>query len=376
MTSYNSSIQTILTRHEGEAGDFYWFHPRATAIPGKAGGPPAVVMTISRHLGASDHYSGLHVMHSADLGRTWTPPAAAPELDWVRDGSVDIAVADVTPGYHAPTGKVIAVGAQVRYDCGGEQLEDTKRAHQTAYAVYDPGTGSWTRWKRLEMPSDERFDFARNACAQWIVAPDGTLLLPFYFGESAKVPWSITVAQFAFDGREATYLRHGTELHMREKRGLGEPSLVECRGRHFLTIRSDDRGYVASGRDGLAFDPIKPWLFDDGAELGSYNTQQHWLAHGGTLFLIYTRRGADNDHIVRHRAPLFMAEVDQDRLCVIRSTERVLIPARFGELGNSGAAPITDAQSWVTVSEGWVDSKFKTLPGTESRTLIARIAWG
>jgi len=226
------------------------------------------------------------------------------------------------------------------------------------------------------MPSDERFDFARNACAQWIVAPDGTLLLPFYFGESAKVPWSITVAQFAFDGREATYLRHGTELHMREKRGLGEPSLVECRGRHFLTIRSDDRGYVASGRDGLAFDPIKPWLFDDGAELGSYNTQQHWLAHGGTLFLIYTRRGADNDHIVRHRAPLFMAEVDQDRLCVIRSTERVLIPARFGELGNSGAAPITDAQSWVTVSEGWVDSKFKTLPGTESRTLIARIAWG
>jgi hypothetical protein len=31
---------------------------------------------------------------------------------------------------------------------------------------------------------------------------------------------------------------------------------------------------------------------DDGAELGSYNTQQHWLSHGDGLFLMYTRRGA------------------------------------------------------------------------------------
>lgn len=41
---------------------------------------------------------------------------------------------------------------------------------------------------------------------------------------------------------------------------------------------------------------------DDGKELGSYNTQRHWLAHSVGPFLVYTRRGADNDHILRHRA--------------------------------------------------------------------------
>ena len=62
-------------------------------------------------------------------------------------------MADVTPGWHAPTGKVIALGALVRYSPKGEQLEDTRRAHQTAYAVYDHGSvrrippkaGTWTR---------------------------------------------------------------------------------------------------------------------------------------------------------------------------------------------------------------------------------------
>ncbi len=39
-------------------------------------------------------------------------------------------------------------------------------------------------------------------------------------------------------------------------------------------------------------------------------------------FLVYTRRGADNDHVFRHRAPLFIAQVDPKRLDVIRASER------------------------------------------------------
>ena len=41
----------------------------------------------------------------------------------------------------------------------------------------------------------------------------------------------------------------------------------------------------------------REWRFDDGSPLGSYNTQQHWVTVGGGLFLVYTRKGADNDHI-------------------------------------------------------------------------------
>ena len=76
-----------------------------------------------------------------------------------------------------------------------------------------------------------------------------------------------------------------------------------------------------------------PALGDDGAELGSYNTMEHWIAHEKGLFLVYTRRGANNDHIIRNRAPLFMAQVDPERLVVLRATEQALVPERGASLG-------------------------------------------
>ena len=104
------------------------------------------------------------------------------------------------------------------------------------------------------------------------------------------------------------------------------------------------------------------------------NTQQHWLAHQDGLFLVYTRRGASNDHILLHRAPLFMAQVDADRLQVIRRTERVLVPERGGELGNFGAAAINARESWVTVSEGvWSDDARRR--GAKGATFVARVRW-
>ncbi len=121
---------------------------------------------------------------------------------------------------------------------------------------------------------------------------------------------------------------------------------------------------MTKGDDGLHFDPIRPWTFDDGAELGSYNTQQHWLMHSDGLLLVYTRRGANNDHIMRHRAPLFAAEVDRERLCVRRGTERILIPERGGEMGNFGASAIDARESWVTVGEGvWDDAAHRRARG-------------
>ena len=73
---------------------------------------------------------------------------------------------------------------------------------------------------------------------------------------------------------------------------------------------------------------------------------------GKGLFLVYTRRGAGNDHIFRHRAPLFIAQVDPSRLCVIRATEKVLLPAEGATLGNSGVCRISDQESWITCGEG------------------------
>ncbi len=236
---YEIRLQTVL---EHDDGKFLWYHPRAAAIPGGTGGQPEVMLTLQQHLRTSDHYSGLFAMRSTDLGVHWSRPDPRPELAWRKESDrVTIAVADVTPGWHAPTRRLLALGAQVRYSAAGEQLEDQPRAHQTAYASFDPATGAWTGWQTLEMPKLEQFNFARSACAQWIVRPDGALLVPFYFGRNATEPFRVMVAECGFDGTRLVYRRHGTELSLPVVRGLCEPSLAVFEGRYYLTLRNDLR---------------------------------------------------------------------------------------------------------------------------------------
>ncbi len=356
--------------------DFCWFHPRVAAVPGMGhDGGPAVILAIQKHLRVSDYYSGMWTMRSDDLGQTWTEPTEVPELAWVREpDGVVVAVADVTPGWHAASQRLLAIGCSVRYSPQGRQLADVKRSSQTAYAVHDPRTGAWSRWQTLQLPDERKFDLARCGCCQWLVKPDGTLLIPIYFGESTGKPFSVTVLHCRFDAETITYLSHGTELSLNVVRGLCEPSLILCRGRYYMTLRNDKRAYVTTSEDGLHFEPIKPWTFDDGKELGSYNTQQHWLANGRALYLSYTRRGADNDHIFRHRAPLFVAQVDPQRLCVLRGTEQVVIAERGAAMGNFGAAAINGQQSWVTVSE-YIDSNRRQPRGADGSTFAARVMW-
>lgn len=368
-------VQLDVARQELNPG-FCWFHPRAAAIP-EAGrnGQPAVVMTLQKHLRVSDYYSGLWMMRSEDLGKTWSGPTEIPELAWQpQPNDMVLAVADVTPGYHAPSGKLLAIGCTVRYSPRGEQLADTKRFSQTAYAVYSPKTERWSTWQILDMPPDDKFNMARNACAQWMVESDGTLLLPMYFAPAENVPCSVTVVRCQFDGQKLSYLAHGDELTLNVVRGLCEPSIVKFQERYWLTIRNDVKGYVTSGRDGLHYEPIQPWTFDDGSELGSYNTQQHWLTHGDGLFLCYTRRGANNDHIERNRAPLFVAQVDPRKPCVLRSTEQLVLPERGVMLGNFGAASITAEQSWVTDAELMLSDQPHPR-GANGSVWVGRVLW-
>ena len=371
--------QSVVLEHDD--GKFLWFHPRTVAVPtgllraSEGGKPPEVWMTLQKHLRTSDHYSGLSLMRSEDLGKTWTGPTAQPELDWVHESDeVDIAVCDVTPGWHPQTRKILAVGAQVRYSRGGAQLNDVPRAHQTAYAVIDPATGRCTKWQRLQLPADDLFEVARSACAQFLVEPDGSVLLPFYVAPHPDRPHSVTVVRCRFDGTKLTYQEHGNVLKLDDVRGLVEPSLARFGGRFWLTIRHDLKGYVAVSDDGLRFGPAEPWRFEDGTEPGSYNTQQHWLTHSDGLFLCYTRRGLKNDHITRHRAPLVIAQVNPETRRIVRSTEQILVPERGATLGNFGAAAITPREAWVTVSEGiWDDAARQR--GATGALWLARVRW-
>lgn len=356
--------------------DWCWFHPRAAAMPGhgRAGGP-AVVMTLQKHLKTSDHYSGLYFMRSDDRGQTWTDPVLPPELDWRRDRDVDVAVADCTPGWHALTGRLLVIGTKVRYRATGEQLYDVPGCHQLSYTTYDPATGRWTPWQELATPEMAgKFYLVAPGCVQWLVKADGTLLVPVYFKGPTGSDYASTVLHLGFDGHTLTYLDHGDELGLTGGRGLYEPSLAKYRGKYYLTLRNDARGYVTTGPDGLHWGPVQPWAWDGGGELGSYNTQQHWLVHHDGLFLCYTRRGANNDDIPRHRAPLFLAQVDPQKLQVLRATEQVLMPERGVMLGNFGANLLDENESWVTDAE----YMFGAAPhprGADNSVFVARVRW-
>jgi hypothetical protein len=251
--------------------------------------------------------------------------------------------------------------------------------------VYDEPSRLWSEWKTIRPPADDPAYFNSGAgCVQRFDLPDGDILLPIYFipEDDTSRCYRASVMRCGFDGRDLTFKARGPDLLCPEPRGLCEPSLTHFDGRYFLTMRNDVRGYVSVSRDGLGFDPIKPWTFDDGTEIGNYNTQQHWVTHRDGLFLVYTRRGANNDHVFRHRAPLFMAQVDPDRLCLIRATERRVVPERGARLGNFGICTASPEESWVVVSE-WMqttgpdnyDCTVCERYGSNNALFVSRIKW-
>ena len=354
-----------------------WFHPRVAAMPGHGiAGQPAVVMTIQKHLGVSDHYSGLYFLRTNNLGETWTGPTEIPELaSRPGENNETIAVCDVTPGWLTHSGKVLAIGIKLRYGPNGEQLVDLSRSHECAYATYEPKSDKWTAWKILAMPeTDGKFFLVAPGCVQWLEQPDGTLLIPVYFQGPNGGDYTATVLHCAFDGQELKYLRQGDELTSPVGRGFYEPSLTRFLDKYYLTLRHDTAAFVTTSDDGLHFEPVQKWTFDDEQDLGSYNTQAHWVTHSGGLFLTYTRRGAKNDHVTRNRAPIFIAQVDPDTLQVLRRTEQVLLPERGVMLGNFGAAAISPHESWVTDAEFLVSDKPHP-NGADDTVWLGRVKW-
>ncbi len=339
-----------------------WVHPRAGAIPVEDG-PPIVVLTMHKlRITGDDVFYPIEDMRTDDGGKTWTGPTAHADAFARRqlEGGIEVGVCDWWPAWHAGSGRLLGVGHTVRYVA--DDIPSQALPRSTAYGVYDADARTWTPWKTMETPYGEE----GAGSVQRLDLPNGDILLPTYFtmpemfSKGVEDRWlsqyGVTVMRCTFDGETLRHIEQGNEMTVPTGRGLAEPSLIEFQGRYVLTLRNNDRAYVTSGTDGLHFDEPKVWTFDDGSELGNYNTQQHWVVMPDALYLVYNRRGADNDNVVRHRAPLFIAQVDPDRLCVIRDTEQILVPNRGARLGNFGVTKISDNESWVSVAE-WMQTK-------------------
>ncbi len=362
----------------GYDGTMCWVHARAGAMPAN---PPKVVLTMQKLLlTGSDVFYALNEMRTDDLGRTWHGPTEHGDSLGRRSeaNGVIVAASDFWPKWHQRTGKLLGIGHTVRY-LDNRVMHGAPR--QTVYSVYDPDKSMWTPWTTLAMPAEARFFDAGAGSVQRVDLPNGDLLVPIYHGAKGDKHHRVSVLRCRFDGRTLKLIEAGNELAVNTTRGLSEPSIARFGGRYYLTIRHDERGYVTSSRDGLHYDPPQPWLWDDGSDLGNYNTQQHWVTHSDGLYLVYTRKGAKNDHVFRHRAPLFLARVDPKTLRVIRSSEQVLVPERGARLGNFGVTDVNERETWVTVTE-WMQTwgpNFVMKPdnpyGADNTLYAARIVW-
>ncbi|MCB1275514.1 sialidase family protein [Prosthecobacter sp.] len=372
---YEIRLETITKGYDGK---MCWVHPRAGAIPGS---PPQVVLTMQKLLlTGSDVFYALNHVSTSDLGKTWTQPVEHANTLGRREeaGGVIVAACDFTPKWHAKSGKLLGIGHTVRYS---DNKVIHERPRETCFAVFDPKTSTWSPWTPMPMPDGVKFYNAGAGSVQRVDLENGDILLPIYFKAKGDKYYRVTVLRCSFDGSTLRYVEQGNDLSLESGRGVYEPSLIRCAGKFYLTQRNDTAGYVCVSDDGLHFSEPKKWCWGDGSDLGNYNTQQHWVAHHDDLYLVYTRRGANNDHVFRHRAPLFMAEVDKATLTVKRETERVLVPERGARLGNFGVCEVNEDEVWVTVAE-WMQKngpdiviKPDNALGADNSVYAARILW-
>jgi lysophospholipase L1-like esterase len=368
--------ETLWTNREGQATT--WFHPRACVIPGK-GDVPHVLMTLQA-IGGSDYFGPVHWSLSKDLGRTWSDPVVIPALGRKpvpgRDDGLMAAVCDVTPQYHPQTKTVLALGHVVFYK-GEYFARNEQLARYPIYAVR-AADGSWSDRKILKWEDPRGSFIYSNNCGQRVVLPDGEIQMSFTFGPQAERRM-VAGVRARFDGETLEVNQVGPPLQHPHGRGLLEPSVAQFQNQFWMTIRAEDgRGYVTRSADGIQWEEKKPWSWDDGTPLDMSTTQQHWLTHSDGLFLVYTRKDKDNINVIRWRSPLYVAQVDVKRMCLIRSTERTVLPLvgdgvdvpdQVALMGNFNVTHVSPEESWVTVGE-WMPKS-----GYRGDVLLARIRW-
>ena len=320
-----------------------------------------LITTQPLRLSGSDIFYGMHTLTGTDGGAVWSKPVPSKTL--VRMPHTvpgqEVCICDMTPMYHKKTGKIFATGALAVYE--NDEFPPPPAENNTGWTVFDEEAGDWRPMRFLGKPQGEEFYNCGSGCCQCVELENGDILVPVYYQDkqAASDPWhscsKAAVFRCTFDGEELRFVEAGSPLAVDVPRGLGEPSVTAYGGAYYLCLRNDVTGYVTRSADGLHYEAPRELCFDDGENLGSYNTQQHWITGGGKLWLVYTRRGADNDHVFRHRAPLFIAEFDPVHLCVVRATERIAVPERGARLGNFGCFSVSDSESYVIAAE-WMQT--------------------
>ena len=332
-----------------------------------------------QEIAGSDFFGPVHSSHSLDLGKTWSnPDGIAPLARFPVAGHEGLkqGVCDVVPQYHPASKSILALGHNVFYRGKHFSRKDQLPRFPT-YTVRRPD-GSWSDLKKLEWDDPRGAFIYTNNCGQRVVLPDGDIIMSFTFGPTSAAR-SVAGVRCSFNGETLKIKEVGPAITSNIGRGLLEPSVTQFDGHFYMTIRAEDNhGYLAISDDGLNYSDKIPWAWDDGEPLTMSTTQQHWLTHSDALFLVYTRKAESNSKVIRWRAPLFVARVDPEKRCLIRSTEQVVLPLvgdgnndpdNVALMGNFAVTNVSPDESWVTAGE-WIPKN-----GARGDVLLGKIRW-
>ena len=347
-----------------------WFHPRACRTP------DGLFMNLQTIYG-SDGFGPVHWSAFGDAGTTWSEPQPVPGLGRkLHDDGVEEGVCDTVPSYHPQTNTILSMGWNVYYK--DNVLTRPNERRWPVYVVRRPD-GSFTEPRKLDWDEPAAARIYGSNCSQRVTLPNGDLIIPMTFADYNREDRLVTTVLASFDGETVRIRERGSSLSLAVKRGLVEPSVTRWGDAYWMTIRAEDgRGYVTRSAEGLQWDELRPWSWDDGEPLEMSTTQQHWLEHGEALHLVYTRKDASNLNVMRWRAPLWMARFDAASRALLRSTERIVVPmsgdgvndpAHTARLGNFHVVNVSPRESLVSVGENIPDFAY------EGRVLQARIRW-
>ena len=308
---------------------------------------PDIAVATAQYLNVagSDLFDGLLASISYDKGRTWSEFTVQDGLRPQVENGITTVGCDATPMYHKKSGTILLLGHTASYGKG--DMHPIGGARNTFYSVFNLETKTFSPIRFVRMP--EGYENCGNGSGQSLELENGDLLIPVYFQKKGETTASSAVMRCSFDGQDVVFQEIGNALTVQIERGLCEPSLAYHNGVYYMTLRNDECGLVAKSEDGLHYGDMRLWCWENGSILQNYNTQQHFMQAGEELYLVYTRRGADNDRVFRHRAPLFAAKVEYMHL--VKATEFALTPERGARCGNFGVTDYGNGKAAVMVAE-------------------------
>ncbi len=314
-----------------------------------------------------DHY----VSVSCDGGRSFDEPTPLTGMDTVQDG-IRTHVNINSLYYNRKLDKWFVFACRLYYAGDGEPLLKNGGAYSApVYTTFDLKTRDWdTNIRDIPMPFS-----CISSCPHGQVMEDaeGRMLLSFYVRGEDQLKFDAMTGLYAWGQDGLQLLRTGEPISGEgHARGLAEPSVAKLDGKYCMTIRSDEVGLLSESEDGYTFTTPEPWKWDDGSVLENYNTMQRWLRFGDCLWLAYTRKDRLNGHVFRHRAPIYAARFDAERKCLIRETEKILVPELGARLGNFYMCDLSEREVLLATAE-WMQPEGCEAYGSDNSIWLVHV---